>query len=110
MKASTKLGAGVAAVLAALFLLALGMFNWQILDQRFHLLSPRVAGVAATYEFRLLGLFLLVTVPSIAALCVIWWLGRKMKVPYVVLVLICLSLIVIGYLWVAGQLRGILRG
>ena len=110
MKASAKLAAGLAALLAALFLLALAMFSWQMLDQRFHLLSPHMADVAATYEFRLLGLFLLVTVPSIAALWVIWWLGRKMKVPYVVLVLICLSLIVIGYLWVAGQLKGIFRG
>jgi len=109
MKGSTKVSAGVAA-LTALFLLALGMFNWQVLDQRFHLLSPHLVDVAATYEFRLLGLFLLVTAPSIGVLWVIWWLGRRMKVPYVILVLICVALIVIGYLWVAGQLRGILRG
>jgi hypothetical protein len=109
MKTSTKVAAGLA-VLAAMFLLALGMFNWQVLDQRFHLLSPHVADVAATYEFRLLGLFLLVTVPFIAMLWAIWWLGRKMKVPYVVLLLVCLALIAIGYFWVASLLKGTIRG
>jgi hypothetical protein len=110
MKGSTKVSAGVAAALAAMLLLALGMFNWQVLDQRFHMLSPHMADVAATYEFRLLGLFLLVAVPFIAMLWVIWWLGRKMKVPHVVLLLVCLALIAIGYFCVASLLKGTIRG
>jgi hypothetical protein len=57
--------------------------------------------VAGNYKFRLLGSFLLEG---------IWWFGRKLRLPYFVLVLICLGLIVIAYFWVAGQARGTLRG
>jgi hypothetical protein len=110
MKLSSRISAGVTGLLGALFVVALPMFFWQALDQRFHLVSDHMRDVAGNYEFRLLGGFLLAFTPFCLLLEGIWWFGRKLRVPYFVLVLICLALIVIAYFWVAGQLRGTLRG
>ena len=66
--------------------------------------------VARNYEFRLLGALLLAFAPFCLLLEGIWWFGRKLRLPYFVLVLICLALIAIAYFWRAGGIRGILRG
>jgi len=110
MKLSNRISAGVAGLLAALFIIALPMFFWQALDQKFHLFSDHMRDVAGNYEFRLLGAFLLAFAPFCLLLEGIWWFGRKRKLPYFVLVLICLGLIALAYFWVAGESRGILRG
>ena len=110
MKLSNRVFAGVTGLLGALFVVALPMFFWQALDQRFHLFSDHMRDVAGAYEFRLLGGFLLAFVPFCLLLEGIWWFGRKLRVPSFVLVLICLGLIVIAYFWVGGQFRGVLRG
>src|SRR5580765_536960 len=110
VKLSNRISAGIAGLLGTLFVVALPMFFWQTLDQRFHLFSDHMRDVAGNYEFRLLGSFLLVFAPFCLLLEGIWWFGRKLKLPYFVLVVICLGLIVIAYFWVAGQARGGLRG
>ena len=110
MKSYNRVFAGVTGLLCALFVIALPMFFWQALDQRFHLFSDHMRDVAGAYEFRLLGAFILAFAPFCLLLEGIWWFGRKLRVPSLVLVLICLGLIVIAYFWVAGQFRGVLRG
>src|SRR6476646_3922443 len=110
VKLSNRISAGIAGLLGALFIVALPMFFWQALDQRFHLFSDHMRDVAGNYEFRLLGALLLAFAPFCLLLEGIWWFGRKLRLPYFVLVLICLGLIVIAYCWVAGESRGILRG
>jgi len=110
MKFSNRISAGIAGLLGTLFVVALPMFFWQTLDRRFHLFSDHMRDVAGNYEFRLLGSFLLVFAPFCLLLEGIWWFGRKLRLPYFVLVLICLGLIAIAYFWVGGQLRGTLRG
>jgi hypothetical protein len=110
MKLSNRISAGVAGLLGALFIIALPMFFWQALDHRFHLFPDHMRDVAGNYEFRLLGAFLLAFAPFCLLLEGIWWFGRKLRLPYFILVLICLGLIAIAYFWVAGESRGILRG
>jgi len=110
MKLSNRISAGVAGLLGALFIVALPMFFWQALDQKFHLFSDHMRDVAGNYEFRLLGALLLAFAPFCLLLEGIWWFGRKRRLPYFILILIYLNLIVIAYCWVAGESRGILRG
>jgi len=110
MRPSDRIAAGIALFLGTLLIAAFVLFSWPVLDHKFHLVSERMRQVAVDYEFRLLGLFLLLFASFCGLLEAIWWIGRKLKVPYVILLLICLSLLAAAYLWLAHALRGTLRG
>jgi hypothetical protein len=110
MKPSTRFAIGIAVLIAVLFVVALALYFLPVLDQRFDFLSEHMRHTATEYQFSLLGLFLLVFAPFCALLEAVWWFGRKLKVPYFVLLLICLALIVIAYFWLAYQLKGTIRG
>lgn len=110
MRRSDRAAAAFAVLLAALFVVALAMFFWPVLDVRFHLVSEHMRQLAVDYEFRLLGFFLLLFTALCGVLEAIWWVGRKLNVPYLVLVLVCAGLLTAAYLWLAHALRGTLRG
>ena len=103
MKPSTRIAAGIAIVIAVLFVAGLVLYFLP-------LLSEHMQQISGEYEFRLLGAFLLVFAPFCALLEAVWWFGRKLKVPYVVLLLICLGLIATAYFWLAYQFKGTIRG
>ncbi|MBZ5521330.1 MAG: hypothetical protein LAP21_03635 [Acidobacteriia bacterium] len=110
MKPSTRIAVGIAILIAVLFVAGLSLYFLPVLDQRFHFLSEHAQQIAAEYDFRLLGFLLLVFAPFCALLEAVWWVGRKLKIPYIVLLLACLALIVIGHFWLAYQFKGTIRG
>jgi ABC-type amino acid transport system permease subunit len=110
MRRSDRAAAAIAILLGALLIVALAMSFWPVLDQRFHLVSDRMRQVAVDYEFRLLGLILLLFTALCGVLEVICWVGRKLNVPYLVLLLVCVGLLTAAYWWLAHALRGTLRG
>jgi hypothetical protein len=110
MKPSTRIAAGIAIFIAILFAAGLSLYFLPVMDQKFHFLSERGQQIVGEYNLRLLGAFLLVFAPFCALLEAVWWLGRKLKVPYIVLLLVCVGLIVTAYFWLAYTLKGTIPG
>lgn len=110
MKRSSRISVGIALGLAALFAAGLVLYFLQALNEKFHFLSEHAQEFAAENEFRLLGALLIAVAPFCLLLQAVWWIGRKFKVPYFVLLILCLLLIVIAYLLPAYQFQGTLRG
>jgi membrane protease YdiL (CAAX protease family) len=110
MKPSTRIAVGIAIFIAILFAAGLFLYFLPVLDQRFHFLSEPMRRTSTQYQFSLLGLLLLLFASFCGLLEGVWWLGRKLKVPYVVLLLVCVGLIVAAYLLLAHVLKGTIPG
>ena len=110
MKTSSRIAVGIAVLITAMFVAGLVLYFLPVLDQRFHFLSESMQRTATQYQLGLLGLLLLLFASFCALLEAVWWLGRKLKVPYFILLLVCLGLIVTAYFWLAHVLKGTIPG